>query len=42
MGQGRLNLIRTVSLCEEKEQVGKGNIVAETDNTSAKIRRQEN
>jgi hypothetical protein len=42
MRQGRLNLIRTMSLCEEEEQVGKGNIVVEIDNTSGKIRRQEN
>jgi hypothetical protein len=42
MGKGRLNLIRTKSLCEEEEQVEKGNIVLETDNGSAKTRRPEN
>jgi hypothetical protein len=31
-----------MSLCEEVEHVEKENIVMETDNTSAKIRRPEN
>jgi len=42
MRQGRLYLIRTMSLCKEEEQDEKANIVVETDNTSATIRCPEN
>jgi len=42
MRQGRLYLIRTMSLFKEEEQDEKANIVVETDSTSVTIRCPEN